>query len=129
MGVTFGGEAGFGQKKVEKHKSSLGVIYETEVKNTKDVNALEGDFKENMLLSFYDWPKIESSNILNAKSKNATIEAESKIIKPKQDLPYQSEIEHLQRQKHVSLENSHFPRARICKVTKKAVNRRLGNLI
>ena len=35
-----------------------------------------GKFKSNMLLSFYDWPKIETSAVLTASVKN-TIQSES----------------------------------------------------
>lgn len=88
MGITFGGDSGFGQtikninKKEQRAKSpsrGLEVIYETEpfistkkdsmhfkFKNNKhsvDRAQFKSDFKENMLLSFYNWHKIESSAV------------------------------------------------------------------
>jgi hypothetical protein len=73
MGLTFGGDNGFGLGKQNVHmktsgapapKSDIKIIKEKENSTT-----LESDFKSNMLLSFYDFPKIESSTILTAQSK------------------------------------------------------------
>ena len=84
MGMTFGGENGFKKSPKAAATKGLDIIYEQEQKK-------EGDFKENMLLSFYNWPKIETSSVLGANNRNTSRnrrdEKRTSTLKIKKDLP------------------------------------------
>lgn len=63
MGLTFGGDNGFGVSSKKHIKTQNG----PDLKIIKEsVTIMESEMKPNMLLSFYDFPKIESSTILTA---------------------------------------------------------------
>ena len=80
MSMTFGGDSGFfkmDKKMMDKtqntrnhspqKKRELDVIYETEhqveeQKHKNDKKTLNPNFKEDMLLSFYEWPKMDGSS-------------------------------------------------------------------
>ena len=58
------------------NKKELAVIYENEqsapvmpISDPKTNCNSSGEFKKNMLLSFYNWPKIETSSVLQAQKK------------------------------------------------------------
>ena len=65
MGLTFGGDNGFGISSKNQMKTQNAPDLKI-IKEKESVTTLESDFKQNMLLSFYDFPKIESSTILTA---------------------------------------------------------------
>ena len=54
-------------------KTELDIIYETEQQQKRADKILKssGEFKQNMILSFYNWPKIETSAVqpINQNSK------------------------------------------------------------
>lgn len=62
MGVTFGGAKGF--CKSGGKKESFTQSREASAEKEKEKPS-RSEFKENMLLSFYNWPQIESSSVLN----------------------------------------------------------------
>ena len=60
MGCTFG-DKGFYQPKVVLLKSG---------KSSPKIRPEGQDFKENILLSFYNWPKVETSAVFKASIEN-----------------------------------------------------------
>lgn len=63
MGLTFGGDMGF------KVESALSEVKNAVESVNKVTNTLENKLKKDMLLSFYDWPSVESSTILSSEAK------------------------------------------------------------
>jgi hypothetical protein len=78
MGMTFGGENGF--KKSPRLMKALDIIYETEQK--KEIEKPKNqDFQENMLLSFYNWPKVETSSVLGVNKQSRRQDKRTSTLK------------------------------------------------
>lgn len=67
---------------MSKKGKLLDIIYENEAPTSVPATSKNGhynDFKENMLLSFYNWPKVETSAVFKECIKN-TIQSENSAL-------------------------------------------------
>ncbi len=81
MGLTFGGDIGFGAE-IKKQISNDTPKQQPDQAQDSSRNALnvgaaftlDNEFKKDMLLSFYDWPNVESSTILSTQNTKLKIQ-------------------------------------------------------